>query len=76
MSGTEQDSVGAETKTAGGGPRTASTGLGKALGFLSRLDYVPRRCQWDPENPPKFNWWMCLLFAFVRPLPSPAPSMM
>ncbi len=37
------------------------------LGLVGRLDYVPPSCRWNPESPPRFNWLMCLLFAFVRP---------
>ena len=28
------------------------------------VTYMPARCRWDPENPPKFTIWLNLLFAF------------
>jgi hypothetical protein len=36
--------------------------------FCKRLDYIPPRCRWDLENPPQFNWGLCLLFACVSPI--------
>ncbi|KAK3944860.1 major facilitator superfamily transporter [Diplogelasinospora grovesii] len=30
---------------------------------LATLEYIPKRCRWDPANPPRFNWGLCLLFA-------------
>ncbi|EPE08711.1 major facilitator superfamily transporter [Ophiostoma piceae UAMH 11346] len=32
---------------------------------LKKLDYVPARCQWDPESPPSFGWGLCLLFTLA-----------
>lgn len=36
------------------------------LRWLKKLDYVPKRCRWDPEAPPTFGWPLCFLFALVR----------
>lgn len=33
--------------------------------FLSKYLYIPKRCRWDPNDPPNFNWGFCLLYAFV-----------
>jgi hypothetical protein len=30
-----------------------------------RLTWSPKRCRWDPENPPKFSMGLNLLFGFV-----------
>ena len=39
-------------------------------GFLGKcwtiISWTPKRCRWDPENPPKFSLALNLLFAFVR----------
>lgn len=29
------------------------------------LMWMPRRCRYDPENPPKFGWGLNLIFALV-----------
>ena len=46
----------------------------RLLAALKRLDYIPTRCRWNPDQPPAFNWGMCLLFACVSSplLPPPA----
>lgn len=32
------------------------------------LTWMPRRCRYDPDNPPKFNLALNLLFALVSPI--------
>jgi hypothetical protein len=32
------------------------------------ISWTPKRCRWDPENPPKFSLALNLLFAFVSSL--------
>ncbi len=29
------------------------------------ITWTPKRCRWDPKNPPKFNMGLNLLFGFV-----------
>lgn len=31
----------------------------------SIISYTPKRCRWNPQNPPKFTIWLNLLFAFA-----------
>jgi hypothetical protein len=33
--------------------------------FWTLVTWSPRRCRWDPEDPPKFGLGLNLLFAFV-----------
>ncbi|CAK7231561.1 hypothetical protein SBRCBS47491_007973 [Sporothrix bragantina] len=35
------------------------------LRWLQKLDYVPKNCRWDPEDPPHFGWGLCFLFALA-----------
>lgn len=37
------------------------------------LIWMPKRCRYDPDNPPKFNLALNLLFAFVSPVPALCP---
>ena len=32
---------------------------------LDVLTYTPKRCRWDPENPPRFSMGLNLLFGFA-----------
>lgn len=33
--------------------------------FWTFITWTPKRCRWDPENPPKFSMALNLLFGFV-----------
>ena len=35
------------------------------------VTWTPRRCRWNPEDPPKFSMGLNLLFGFVSELSSP-----
>lgn len=70
------DTVQSEDDAAG--PRSTSTSSAESSkrfknlrenGALRRIyevvTYTPRRCRWDPEDPPKFSMGLNLLFGFV-----------
>lgn len=39
------------------------------------ITWTPKRCRWDPDNPPKFNMALNLLFGFVSEHGPPASSL-
>ncbi|KAJ9144192.1 Major facilitator superfamily transporter [Pleurostoma richardsiae] len=68
--GDESDAAAAPSVTDCAMPEVAEAGGGSApprsrrlIELLKKLDYIPPACRWDPEQPPKFNWAMCFLFA-------------
>src|SRR3954464_12163137 len=43
----------------------STTGAGRFATFwriLDKITYTPKRCRWDPVEPPRFNIWLNLLF--------------
>jgi hypothetical protein len=74
--GDESDATAAPSVTDCAMPEVAEAGGGSApprsrrlIELLKKLDYIPPACRWDPEQPPKFNWAMCFLFASVCLIP-------
>lgn len=45
---------------------TDSKGIGLLANVMRILNWMPRRCRYDPENPPNFTLSMNILLAFVR----------
>jgi hypothetical protein len=41
---------------------TAPTRFATFWRVLDAVTYTPKRCRWDPDEPPKFNIWLNLLF--------------
>ena len=50
-----------------------STGT-RRVSLVKALEFIPRRCRWNKDSPPQFNWPMCFLFAFVSWLWLQAPE--
>ena len=47
------------------GENKPTTGAGRFATFwniLDKITYTPKRCRWDPVEPPRFNIWLNLLF--------------
>jgi len=41
---------------------TARLRFAKFWRFYDAVSYTPKRCRWDPVEPPRFNIWLNLLF--------------
>lgn len=41
---------------------TAHSRFAKFWRFYDAVSYTPKRCRWDPVEPPRFNIWLNLLF--------------
>jgi hypothetical protein len=41
---------------------TANPGYAKFWQLYDAVTYTPKRCRWDPVEPPRFNVWLNILF--------------
>jgi hypothetical protein len=63
--GTSPDHTSLASQTNNDQDNKSTTGTGRFDTFwriLDKITYTPKRCRWDPDEPPRFNIWLNLLF--------------
>lgn len=74
LSDTRREKESESSDTNGSAPAERSSKEPQLSGLLdnafsskcwSIISWTPKRCRWDPQNPPKFSLALNLLFAFV-----------
>ena len=61
----DQDHTSIASQANNGPDDKSTTGAGRFATFwriLDKITYTPKRCRWDPVEPPRFNIWFNLLF--------------
>ena len=65
LSATSPDHTSLTSQTKNNQDDKSTTGAGSLATFwhvLDKITYTPKRCRWDPVEPPRFNIWLNLLF--------------